>query len=308
MTHPMALGASLYVPATRSDLVAIGNREKYPILRSVIFCTEDSVHLRDLPRALDNLAAALSRFEDTGLLRFVRVRDPDVLRQLLAMPGVEQLDGFVFPKITERNLEDYFSRFAEDDPFQVMLTLETVETFDLTAMASLRNRILQPRYRQRILALRIGGNDLLNLLALRRPRDQPIYHTPLRTTINQLVTIFRPHGLHLTGPVFEYLDRGTVLRQEVRLDLSHGLFGKSAIHPAQVPVIEEGYRVRAVDLRAAEQILSHSAPSVFRLDGAMCEPATHRAWAEMICQRAKIYGVIRRSRRHRVPDGVLGKG
>ena len=67
------LGASLYVPASRNDLVAIANRTKYPQLRSVIFCTEDSLKEKDVPAALDNLAETLRVLEaNDRLLRFIR--------------------------------------------------------------------------------------------------------------------------------------------------------------------------------------------------------------------------------------------
>jgi len=156
--------------------------------------------------------------------------------------------------------------------------------------------LLQERYRRRILALRIGGNDLFSLLGMRRPRGRTVYQTPLALTISQLVTTFRPHGFHLTAPVFEYLDSPRLLEREVRADLAHGLFGKTAIHPRQVPIIEANYRVSARDLHMAEEILAHAALPVFRLHEAMCEPATHRPWAEMICARARLYGVVGSSR------------
>jgi citrate lyase beta subunit len=291
MTRYLELGASLYVPATRDRLAAIGNREGPDRPRSIIFCTEDSVRARDLPRALDNLAGALGRLEPAGLLRFVRVRSPEVLRRVLAMPGVEQLTGLVFPKVTLANLDDYFGALPPDSRHRVMLTLETIEVFDPAAMAAMRDRLLQDRYRGRLLALRIGGNDLLNLLGLRRPRGRTVYETPLGVTIGQLVTTFRPHGLPLTAPVFEYLDQPDVLAREVESDLVYGLCGKAAIHPAQVPLIEAHYRVRPEDLRVARQILDESTEGVFRLNDAMCEPATHRAWAEQVVERANIYGV-----------------
>jgi citrate lyase beta subunit len=91
--------------------------------------------------------------------------------------------------------------------------------------------------------------------------------------------------------VFELLDRPRLLAREVRRDLACGLFGKTAVHPAQVPVIEACYAVRAEELEAAERILDASAPAVFRLHGAMCEPATHRGWATAVRERARLYGV-----------------
>jgi citrate lyase beta subunit len=177
-------------------------------------------------------------------------------------------------------------------PLQVMPTLETVETFDLAEMTALRRRLLLPIYRDRVLSLRIGGNDLLNLLGIRRPGDRTLYRTPLGLTIAQLVTVFRPFGFNLTAPVFERLDSPGLLARETRTDLAQGLFGKTAIHPDQVPLIESQYRVHARDLEAAQQILDVSAPAVFRLHGAMCEPTTHHRWASQIIERARLYGVI----------------
>jgi citrate lyase beta subunit len=40
---PYALGASLYMPATRPDLLAVVRGEKLPHLRSLVICLEDAV-------------------------------------------------------------------------------------------------------------------------------------------------------------------------------------------------------------------------------------------------------------------------
>jgi citrate lyase beta subunit len=287
----LELGASLYVPATRNDLVPLANRAKYPKLRSVIFCTEDAVAERDLVRALRNLERLLPRLEACGLLRFVRVRNPRVLASVLRMDGAAALNGFVLPKISRANLDEYLAAFHDADRFDLMLTLETIEAFDPRRMAELRDTLLEDRCRHRILALRIGANDLFRLLGMRRPRRRTVYQSPLGVTIAQLVTTFRPHGFALTGPVFEYLDSTALLEREVRADLAHGLFGKTAIHPEQIDVIERQYRVSPGELHMAERILAGDAPPVFRLRGAMCEPATHRPWAAFIHERARLYGV-----------------
>lgn len=287
----LELGASLYVPATRPDLAAVGSGVKRPAARSVIFCTEDAIGPREVSSALRNLQAALSHFDSAGPLRFVRVRSVDVLKALLDMNGRENLAGIVIPKATRRNLDAYLQCLQPDDPWQVMLTLETAEVFDSIEMTSLRTVLQQAPWRRRILSLRFGGNDLLQLLGLRRSRNRTIYASPLGQVIHQLVTTFRPHGFNITGPVYEFLDGRTVLARETRRDLASGLFGKSAIHPDQLAVIEAQYRVHARDLEAAERILDDAAAPVFRFDDAMCEPATHRAWAMLIAERARLYGV-----------------
>ncbi len=290
MPH-LRLGASLYVPATRPDLMAVGNLEKYPDLRSAIFCTEDSVREEDVGRALDNLAETLPRLAQVPLLRFARPRGPGVLREILRLDGARRLDGFVLPKVTRHNLDDYLSAFSATDPFVVMPTLETAEAFDDAEMGALCRLLTREHCRGRVLSLRIGGNDLLQVLGLRRPRARSAYATPLGPLIGRLVARFRPHGFNLTGPVFEGLGRPGLLARETRRDLAHGLFGKTAIHPSQVPVIEAEYRVSARDLDCAERVLDEDAPAVFRLHGAMCERATHRVWAESVCARARLYGV-----------------
>lgn len=297
MIRALQLGASLYVPATRSDLLAIGNGARFPWLRSVIYCTEDAIRPRELSRALANLEATLLCLEPAPLLRFVRVRNATVLRTMLQMDGVPHLTGFVLPKATYEDLGDYLDVLPVEAPFELMITLETSAVFDPFAMARLRDLLVWEARARRFLSLRFGGNDLLQLLGLRRPRGRSIYTTPLGSVIDRTVTTFRPHGFNVTAPVFEYLDQADLLAREVRQDLARGLFGKSAIHPTQVPVIEAEYRVSARDLRAAEEILELSAPPVFRLDDAMCEPATHRVWAEIICERGRLYGVRGATRR-----------
>ena len=291
MKTPHNLGASLYVPATRNDLIAIANGEKQSELRSIIFCTEDAVGQHDLPEALDNLKKCLKQLKPIdNRLRYIRVRNPTVLNRILEMPKIERIDGFVLPKVSQPVLGDYLTRLA-DSRFQLMVTLETLDVFDCGKMAELRDYMLEQPLHECISALRIGGNDLLNLLGIRRPRDRTIYQTPLGVVIANLVTIFKPYGFNLTAPVFEHLNNEALLREEIEADLAHGLIGKTAIHPSQVPIIESFYRVDAKELDAARTLLKPDAAAVFRLHDSMCEVATHQDWAKETVERAAIYGV-----------------
>ena len=287
----LKLGASLYVPATHRDILAIANNHKLPHLRSVIFCLEDSVLETDVPVALANVSAMLHELVPTpGKLRFIRVRNLEILDECLKLDGIDKVDGFVLPKTTLQSFRGYFSRL-EHTKFLVMPTLETKEALDPVAMAGLRDFILENNYAHRVLALRIGGNDLLNLFDLRRSTTRTMYDSPMRYVIGQLVACFRPHGFNLTSPVCELLFDRDILNEEVSLDLEAGLFGKTAVHPDQVSIIEAHYKVEAHLVDEARAILEPTAPAVFRMNGRMCEPATHRNWAEAILARAEIYGV-----------------
>lgn len=285
-----SLGASLYVPANHKDLAAIADGAKLPGARSLIFCLEDAIADRELSWSLFNLSVVLANMRsDVTAERFVRVRNPDVMARVLAMPGAEKLSGFVLPKITRHNFETYF-RLVRDTDHVLMPTLETAEVFSDSEMQQLRAVFEAAGVRHRILCLRIGGNDLLALLGLRRPRSMTIYRTPLGPVIARLVTTFRPWGFALTAPVFEYLDLPELLDQEVLEDLAHGMVGKTAIHPTQIGPIEQHYQVRPQDLAVARAILDDASPAVFRMNDAMCEVATHRAWAERLVEQSHRFG------------------
>lgn len=288
MHHPHRLGACLYVPATHPQLGDIASGRRLADVRSLIYCTEDAVAEHELPAALAALRHALPQIA-AGDTRnhFVRVRNPAVLAQVLAIAGVENLLGFVLPKTTADTLPGYAAALA--GRHLLMPTLETAEVFEEHQMLHLRQMLLQDEWRSRILCLRIGGNDLLNCLHLRRPANATLYQTPVGSLIARLVGLFRPHGFHLSAPVFEWLDKPELLAQEVREDLRHGLTGKTAIHPAQTALIEAHYRVPAADIALARQILE-SKQAVFAANGAMQEPATHRNWARNILAAAEVFG------------------
>lgn len=291
MRDAAELGATLYLPATRPNLLAVVRGEKFAEVRSIVLCTEDSVNHRDLGFAIENLRAPLRALPRASRqMRFIRVRNPDVMRQVLALPGTDRLDGFVLPKITRSALHEYL-KLLRGTEHLLMPTLETKEVFDEGEMIALRRAMDKDGVRERVLSLRIGGNDLLSILGMRRPRGRTLYQTSLGQVIARLVTTFKPSGFSLSAPVFEYLNDVDTLQREVEEDLAHGLIGKTAIHPDQVPLIHACYRVHAADLEMASQILCEDAPAVFRMHDAMCEPATHRNWARNLCKSASCFGL-----------------
>ena len=285
-----SMGASLYLPANHKYLMAVADGERMGHARSLIFCTEDAVADADLSWALFNLSVVLANMKrEIRAERFVRVRNPEVMARVLAMPGVDKLTGFVIPKCTRHNFDAYFKQVRDTDHL-LMPTLETAEVFNDDEMRLFRETLEAPGVRSRIAALRIGGNDLLALLGLRRPRTMTIYRTPLGPVIARLVTTFRPYGFVLTAPVFEHLDLPELLDQEVAEDMAYGMVGKTAIHPSQIALIESHYRVKANDLEAARAILDVDSPAVFRMHNSMCEVATHRAWAQRMVEQSNIFG------------------
>ncbi len=288
----LELGATLYVPAVRQDLFDIVTGRKHRQLRSCVICLEDSIAPRDVPLALNNLTALLRRLEESSQTErrpvFVRPRDEHMLARILALPGIGAVDGFVIPKATADSLPAYLRSLASDEHL-LMPTLETREVFDPAELRRLRDQLLSIAHR--ILAIRIGGNDLLHNIGTRRSQVRTAYHGPLGAAIGSLVTTFAPFGFSLSAPVFEHFDNFELLREEVEHDIEHGLLTKTAIHPAQIDVIQQAYRVGAHELAEARAILGGEASGVFALNGSMCEPATHTRWARSVVRRAGLYGV-----------------
>jgi citrate lyase beta subunit len=288
MDDALALGATLYLPATRADLHVALFGGRVPGLRSAVVDLEDAVRDDDVPLALARLAALLRTIPEGGPAVFVRPRDPAMLSRILLMPGAERLAGFVLPKVSADTLPLW--PMAELAPaHRLMPTLETREALDSAEMRRLREQLLTVR--ERVLVLRIGGNDLLNAMGLRRARTRTAYEGPLGPAIARLVGEFAPWGFPLSAPVMERYDDPLLLREEVARDVEHGLLTKTAIHPAQVGVIQGALAVGLDELAEARLILADDAPAVFAADGAMCEPATHRRWAALLVRRAALFGV-----------------
>lgn len=301
---PYALGATLYMPATRADLLDVVFRTKLPELRSLVVCLEDAVADIDIDTALSNLHVLLSAINDRGgrsgdgPLLFVRPRDSVMAAVLNDWPLIKHVDGFVVPKLTMRNLGSWEQAVTNPELF-LMPTLETADVFNPVAMVEL-GQALKVNLASRIIALRIGGNDLMGSLGLRRNPATTLYSTPMGYVIPMLAGVMGSQGFALTAPVFEQLATPNLLGEELDLDIAHGLVGKTAIHPSQISLIQEKLRVSLEDLNSAKLIVSDVAPAVFKHNDVMCEPATHYKWAVKILERAEWHGV-------RVPEAANGE-
>ncbi|WP_439857888.1 HpcH/HpaI aldolase/citrate lyase family protein [Pseudomonas syringae] len=293
---PYALGATLYMPATRDDIVDVVFGEKIPELRSLVVCLEDAVALTDVDTALLNLRQVLTRIRDrggrpaNGPLLFVRPRDAAMARILNDWPLMAHVDGFVVPKLSLKSLTNW-EQAVTNPSLALMPTLETPEVFNPTAMVELGEALKASLY-ERIIALRIGGNDLMGCLGLRRNPAMTLYSTPMGYVIPMLAGVMGAQGFSLTAPVFEQLATPDILQHELALDITNGLVGKTAIHPSQVNIIQNALRVSLEDMNSARMILNSVAPAVFKYNDAMCEPATHYKWATHIMERAKWHGVL----------------
>lgn len=275
-----SLGATLYTPCNHPNLKTLMKEGLGS--KSMVFCTEDSISESELVQSLESLSVAIEGLDSSGtqFKRFIRPRTPEVLEEIMRFRGVEKIDGFVLPKYDLKTSDDYHRVLkCRSIKFKLMPTLESLDVLDIFKLPEIR-KSLQNIYGD-ITCLRIGGNDLFNLLGIKRMPGQTIYETPLRSVIESLIIAFRPYGYELSAPVFDMLDDHKTLIRELAMDVNYGLFGKTAIHPQQVKVIEgffKNYSNTHID--QAKSVLEDSSPAVYQMNGQMMEIACHSNWAK----------------------------
>jgi citrate lyase beta subunit len=216
----VALGATLYSPATRPNLAAdIAHRTAQGVT-SVVVCLEDSIADDELLAAERNTLVQLRAYADSGAaapLIFVRVRGAAQIPMIVAGLGdsVGILAGFVLPKFTDVSGPDYLDAVAVASEaigrrLLVMPVLESAEISFVEARIEVLTAVrrLLDKHRDLVLAVRVGAADLSAVYGLRRSRDLTVYDVRVvADVIADVVNIFgraTGGGYVVTGPVWEY--------------------------------------------------------------------------------------------------------
>ncbi|MFJ1604079.1 HpcH/HpaI aldolase/citrate lyase family protein [Streptomyces sp. NPDC088253] len=338
-----ALGATLYSPATRPHLADDVVKQAGRGVVSMVLCLEDSIDDAEVVGAEENLvrqfADLAGRPETDALpLLFVRVREPEQIPDLVRRLGasVRLLSGFVLPKFTEERGVPFLEALsaAETASGRRLFAMPVLESPGLLYLESRRETLegisrVVDKYRDRVLALRLGVTDFCSAYGLRRAPDMTAYDVQIvASVIADVVNMLGRSdgtGFTVTGPVWEYFrvqermfkpqlrrspfQEGEVedLRQaliehdldgllrEIALDRANGLLGKTCIHPSHVPAVHALSVVSHEEYSDAQDILrpERGGGGVLRsaYTNKMNEVKPHRAWAERTLQRAEVFGV-----------------
>jgi citrate lyase beta subunit len=217
----VALGATLYMPATRPALAADITKQAAAGVTSVVACLEDSIADEQVAEGEANLVAALTELHEHPQgeppILFVRVRHAAQIPELVARlgPAAAVLDGFVLPKFTAATGTEYLHALDDADRMAgtALLAMPVIESgavlYAETRVDELtRLRALLHRDRRRILAVRLGATDLCALYGLRRSPDLSIYDVKVVSSlISDVVNVLGRadgSGFTVTGPVWEY--------------------------------------------------------------------------------------------------------
>lgn len=283
------LGATLYMPIVHPKVTEYLSGDSVFPAPSVVLCLEDALAEDDVSKGLDILRGVLSgpAFSTSSQL-FVRPRSLGMALELAAWEGIGRIDGFVAPKVVPETAEAWLDLATRAD-LRLMPTLESVVFFDPARIIALRD-IFDGFDPTRIAALRLGGNDLLGAMALRREAGVTSWEGPLAWVLSMASSILISAGYPVSAPVYDVIEDTETLAREVARDVAAGFISKTAIHPVQVPIIASAFAVSREEVDQAQAILDDEAAAVFQIGGVMCEPSTHRGWAERILARQQVFG------------------
>ena len=337
-----ALGATLYSPATRPRLADDVLKQAGRGVVSMVLCLEDSIDEADVGPGEENLVCQLTALDDLPdadlPLLFIRVRTPEQIPDLVRRlgPAVRQLSGFVLPKFTEERGIPFLEALAtaEAESGRRLFAMPVLESPELLYRES-RVETLEgisravDKYRDRVLALRLGVTDFCSSYGLRRGPDMTAYDVQIvASVIADVVNMLGRAdgtGFTVTGPVWEYFRvqermfkpqlrqspflevQAAELREkliehamdgllrEISLDHANGLLGKTCIHPSHVLPVHALSVVSHEEFSDAQDILrpERGGGGVLRsaYTNKMNEVKPHRAWAERTLLRAEVFGV-----------------
>ncbi len=288
---PIQLGGTLYIPATHKNMAAICNEKKYPELRSCIIDTEDAISEDELEFAMDNIAHMLQEYVPGNLCVFIRPRNPAVLQKILQIKDIDKVDGFSLPKFSTEVMHEYAHIIAQSKyQFHLMPVLESLDIFSKEKLEEIRSFLLESPLD--ILSLRLGGEDMMQYLGLKRRCEDNIYElvAPSRV-IADVINTFKPFGFFISATVFNCIDKHELYEDNVFEDLRQGLIGKTIIHPSQIAPINEAYKVTKKDYEMALKMLDKDTAAIIVHDGQMGEKFAHTSWAKVILQRHHYYGL-----------------
>ncbi|MER7178497.1 HpcH/HpaI aldolase/citrate lyase family protein [Streptomyces hyaluromycini] len=339
-----ALGATLYSPATRPRLADDIVKQSALGVVSMVLCLEDSIGDEDVEAGEENLVrqfADLAERERAGVelpLLFIRVREPEQIPDLVRRLGasVSLLSGFVFPKFTEERGIPFLqaldgAALRSGRRLFGMPVLETPELMYRETRVDALEGIARAvdKYRDKVLALRLGVTDFCSSYGLRRAPDMTAYDVQIiASVIADVVNMLGRAdgtGFTVTGPVWEYFrvpermfkpmlrtspfleEQAVELRnrliehamdgllREISLDQANGLLGKTCIHPSHVIPVHALSVVSHEEFSDAQDILrpERGGGGVLRsaYTNKMNEVKPHRAWAERTMLRAEVFGV-----------------
>lgn len=309
------VGALLYCPANKKSIVDSITTEAFGTKFSLALCLEDTINDRFVEEAEQILADSVCRIYRSRQTKpfylpkiFIRVRNPEQITRLTTAFGesMQIVSGYIIPKFALSNADAYIEAFIKATEtaakeLYMMPIYESASIIDLRTrfdiLYDLRDRL--SKIEPQVLSIRVGGNDLCHRFGFRRHSCESIHKiTPVASIFSDIITVYGMDYV-ISGPVWEYYS-GTGwqegLLQEIQDDKLCGFTGKTVIHPNQISVVNEAYRISERDFADAKAILGWDQSTNTYVSGSpskerMNEYKTHSNWARQILYLAQEFGI-----------------
>lgn len=310
-----SVGALLYCPANRKTIVDSITRQRFGTKYSLALCLEDTIRDDCVAEAEHILTNSLCQLatrteQETFYLPkiFVRVRNARQIGRLYKAFGesIRLVTGFILPKFSLENADTYIQEILRanelaSQPLYTMPIFESPSIIDLRyrteILYTLKEKLDQ--IEDKVLNIRVGGNDLCHAFGYRRHDDESIHQIrPIADIFSDIITVYGRDYV-VSGPVWEYYhssnwERG--LYHEIADDKLCGFIGKTVIYPTQISIVNEAYKVSEHDYQDAAAILNWDKSSHSLVAGSvskerMNEYKTHSNWALRTLLTAEYFGV-----------------
>ncbi|MBU5488299.1 HpcH/HpaI aldolase/citrate lyase family protein [Clostridium sp. MSJ-8] len=310
-----SVGALLYCPANNKSISNSIISEKFGKKYSLALCLEDTIHDNHVLEAEAIMINSLKEIYTATKEKlfyipkiFIRVRNSDQMQRIFYSLGEVSniLCGFILPKFSLDNADNYIDTLIKinkesSTPIYAMPIYENSSIIDLrhryNILYALKDKLAAVE--KLILNIRVGGNDLCHVFGFRRQDNESIHQIkPIANIFADIITVYGSDYV-ISGPVWEYYNSSNWkngLISEIKDDKICGFIGKTVIHPKQISVVNDSYKVCSKDLEDAKSILNwddslHSLVSGNIVEERMNEYKTHYNWALQTVLMAESFGI-----------------
>ena len=311
-----SVGALLYSPTDKKELAEYIISEKFGSKYSLALCLEDTINDNFVKEAemqliitINNIYNALQTNKAFFLPKiFIRVRNSEQIIYLDKQLGEssEIITGYIIPKFCIENADIYIEEIQKLNSIHNH-TKYFMPIYENDSIVNLKHRYdnlytlkdkldLAEKY---VLNIRVGGNDLSHLFGFRRECNESIHQiSPIANIFSDIVTVYGTDYI-ISGPVYEYYsgnDWKSGLKKEINDDKLCGFTGKTVIHPNQISVVNNEYKVSQKNYNDALEIMNWDTKNSSLVSGnitreRMNEYKTHFNWAQKILYLAENYGI-----------------
>ena len=259
MTRP--LRSLLYVPASNERMVAKAAARGADVL---MLDLEDGVHPSQKDAARERLRESRAAAAAAGALVAVRINPPDgsVGKADLEAAVDAGFDAVLLPKAEDMEAVDQARRALGETPLWLMIetALGAANVFELARLPGVEGLVF-------------GSADYRLSTGARMQSDE----SELDFVRQRILLAARAAGIHCwDAPWFAFRDLEG-LRRSAQHAAEAGFDGKSAVHPAQVPVIHEAFEPTPEQRAWAERVVrvmedaGARGVAVVELDGELLE-------------------------------------